>query len=313
MRTLVLAALLASGCEHLKSPDRIEELDRRVDELSAAVSAMKGEPVGAGKKAEEHHEDGVAHAAKPPAEAEKDKKAPEPAAHAAAEPPPPPAPHEIHWTYDGESGPAKWGELKQEWVACGAGGKQSPIDIEPKKGKASPIEFSYHPTGASVVDNGHTLQVDLEPGSSIAIDGARYELVQFHVHTPSEHTIAGDQFPLEVHLVHKSAEGKLAVVGVLYDVGDASEPLGRVWKKWPAKQGQPKKLSGQFDPTSLLPETRAVYRYEGSLTTPPCSEGVVWNVMRRTRSESQANLDILHKHYKTNARPVVALGDREVQ
>jgi carbonic anhydrase len=332
----VSLVVLLGACDHFKSPDRIKELDRRVDELSAVVSAMKGEPVGVGK---DEHEEGVAHASTPADDhgdkkqtehddkkgekkkaekSEKHEKSEKSDAHEdkedehAEEVVPKKKKGPVHWGYEGELGPEHWGDLSADFTACKAGGEQSPIDIEPRKGKSS-VDFSYTATGASVVDNGHTLQVNLDPGSSIEIDGTRYDLLQFHVHTPSEHTIAGDRFPMEVHLVHKSEEGKLAVVGVLYDVGDASATLDKVWKKWPSKPNQPKALSGKLDPSTLLPDNRSVFRYEGSLTTPPCTEGVVWNVMRRTRTDSQAHLDLFKTHYANNARPVATLGDRDVE
>ncbi len=372
-RLLLLAAfapsLLLNGCNQLKSPEKIAELERRVDELSKVVSAIKGKPVGARKGSaeegeEEEEEDGGegeaeadgddAHAKEgdeKPAHAEKDKDAKdekddkddkdaepakdakpakddkghddahakdEPADKAAdekAKPPTKVAAHTgpAHWTYAGETGPEHWGELDEAWATCGTGKQQSPIDIVPHKGRASEILFVYGPSRATVVDNGHTLQVGFAPGNSIFIDGHRYDLVQFHVHTPSEHTIAGDRFPLEVHLVHKDKDGKLAVIGVLYDAGAPSPVLAALWRKWPAKQNQEKPLSKAFDPSALLPENRSVYRYEGSLTTPPCSEGVVWNVMRRTKTDSSAQLDSLKKRYPMNSRPVASSEGREVE
>jgi carbonic anhydrase len=320
-----------------KAPDRVHELEGRVDELSATVSAMTGKAVGAKGAAEggEHAAAGEpkeAHEGKEPKDAKKAPVlgAPPPLAKAGEREPgdkedlaamvkdklkkEPEKPKEpTHWGYSGKVGPPLWGSLDPEWSACGVGKAQSPIDIAPKAASASAIEFRYKPTAATIVDNGHTLQVGLAPGSSISIDDHAYELVQFHVHTPSEHSVAGERYPLEVHLVHKDKEGKLAVIGVLYDVGGDSKSLTDVWTKWPKKEGVEDKLKKPFDPTTLLPATRTVYRYEGSLTTPPCSEGVVWNVMRRTMTDSQPHLDILTAHYKQNARPVQPLGDRKVQ
>jgi len=178
---------------------------------------------------------------------------------------------------------------------------------------ASEIVFDYHPSKAKIIDNGHTLQVNLAPGSGMSIDGHRYELVQFHVHTPSEHTIAGEHYAMEVHLVHKDADGKLSVVGILYDEGALAPALDALWRKWPAKQNEEKALPSSIDPEQLLPANRSVYRYAGSLTTPPCSEGVVWNVMRRTMTDSSGNLAALRKHYPMNARPVESSEGREVK
>lgn len=340
-RWFLVAPLISAGCNIWKAPERVEALEARVDELSAEVSALTGKPVGAPK----HDDDkGKKHD-------DKDKKPDDEADKKTAngrDPDAPPMPekkkqakdhddeeepkpdegkaddehekkeakksekHAAHFTYAGAEGPEEWGELDSDWKACKAGKAQSPIDITPKAGTASPITFRYKPTAATVVDNGHTLQVGLAAGSSIVIDDHAYDLVQFHVHTPSEHTIAGEKYPLEVHLVHKDKDGKLAVVGVLYDTGADSKALAAVWKKWPSKPNAEKKLDKAFDPTALLPETRTVYRYEGSLTTPPCSEGVVWNVMRRTMTDSKGDLALVGQRISSNARPVQPLGDRTV-
>ncbi|MEO8702088.1 MAG: carbonic anhydrase family protein [Kofleriaceae bacterium] len=320
---------MLTSCEMWKAPDRVHELEARVDELSAEVSAIKGKPVGGGPS--KTIAAGLG-AADPGHGKHDDDKAEAPALLAA---PPHGAPagkedlaalvkdrikkeavkpkESPHWGYGDKAGPATWATLDPEWSACGTGKQQSPIDISPQAGTASAIEFHYKPTAATVVDNGHTIQVGFAAGSSIEIDKHSYELVQFHVHTPSEHAIAGERYPLEVHLVHKDKEGKLAVIGVLYDAGVESKSLDAVWTKWPKQEGLEEKLKKPFDPSTLLPSTRTVFRYDGSLTTPPCSEGVVWSVMRRTMTDSQSHLAVLASHYKVNARPVQALGDRKVK
>jgi carbonic anhydrase len=218
-----------------------------------------------------------------------------------------------HWTYDGKTGPASWGVLDPAWNLCADGKEQSPIDIEPHASTATPIAFHYKPTAATVVDNGHTLQVNLAAGSSIEIDGRVFELLQFHFHTPSEHTIAGEHYPLEVHLVHQGPTGKLAVIGVLYDIGAESRPLAGLWPPLSRKVGVADKLPRPFDPTVLLPETRTVFRYGGSLTTPPCTEGVLWNVMRRTLSDGRRHLEQFGEHFSHNARDLQPRNDRKVQ
>ena len=351
-RYLIAVALCAAGCEQLKSPQRLKELEGRVDELTSQVDELKGGS-GASKpkakpkskaKAGEHA--GSAAGGEVAAEGHEGHEAHEPAepktgeAHAAAEPPDAGAgegtqedalarlkaiaaktpkaeeikkPEPPHWSYDGKSGPPMWGTLDPAWSTCQSGTAQSPIDIEPKAGSASPIVFRYKPTAATVVDNGHTLQVNLAAGSSIEIDGQPYALVQFHFHTPSEHTIAGEHYPMELHLVHKDAAGKLAVIGVLYDAGADAKALDTVWAKWPRKVGVEDKLKKPFDPTQLLPATRTVFRYTGSLTTPPCSEGVVWNVMRRTLSDGKPYLDAFGRHYPHNSRDVQALNERKIE
>ncbi|HET9622598.1 MAG TPA: carbonic anhydrase family protein [Kofleriaceae bacterium] len=217
------------------------------------------------------------------------------------------------WSYDGKTGPAAWSSIDPAWAACNAGKSQSPVDIEPRAGTASPIEFTYKPTPAAVIDTGHSLQLNVQPGSEIEIGDTVYQLVQVHFHTPSEHTIAGEHYPLEVQLVHQDGTGKLAILSVLYDSGAESKPLGQLWSAWPHKVGVATKLGKPFDPSELLPETRTVFRYTGSLTTPPCTEGVVWSVMRRTLSDSKAHLAAFASHYPHNAREVQPLGDRKIE
>jgi carbonic anhydrase len=225
-----------------------------------------------------------------------------------------PVPHAaLRWGYDAKTGPPLWGSLDPAFRTCEQGKAQSPVDIEPRAGSASPITFHYQATPATIVDNGRTLQVNFARGNSIEIGDSTFQLLQLHFHTPSEHTIAGEHFPLEVHLVHRTASGKLAVVGVLFDVGAASASLGGLFAAWPRKVGVEAKLAKAFDPRTLLPETRTVFRYTGSLTTPPCTEGVMWNVMRRTLTDSRAHLDSFGQHYKINAREVWPLNDRKIE
>ncbi len=356
-RWYLVLPLISAGCDIWHAPKRVDALESRVDDLSAAVSALTGKPVGAPKhdddKDEKKDEKDKKHDDKDEKKDDDKKEAKkhgkdEDGEHDKADngrdPDAPPMPekkkksddgeeakadeakpdedapkhkkgekHDAHFAYAGAEGPAEWGDLDSDWKACKKGKQQSPIDITPKAGTASPITFRYKPTAGTVVDNGHTLQVNLAEGSSIVIDDHAYDLVQFHVHTPSEHTIAGEKYPLEVHLVHKDKDGKLAVIGVLYDLGADSKALGTVWKKWPAKPNTEKKLDKNFDPTALLPDTRTVFRYEGSLTTPPCSEGVVWNVMRRTMTDSKADLTLVGLKMTPNARPVQPLGERTIE
>jgi carbonic anhydrase len=220
---------------------------------------------------------------------------------------------EPQWAYDGKNGPPTWGALDPAWHTCTDGKAQSPVDIEPHAGSASPIVFHYKPTIGTVIDNGHALQVNLVAGSSIEIGDKVYDLVQFHFHTPSEHTIAGERYPLEVHLVHRGSGGKLAVIGVLYDAGPESKPLAGLLAKWPRDVGIPEKLSRPFDPSVLLPDTRTVFRYTGSLTTPPCTEGVLWNVMRRTMTDGKEQVDVFGRHYPHNVRDAQPLNERKIE
>jgi carbonic anhydrase len=347
---LIAVAVLGVGCEQLKSPRRIHELEGRVNELTTQVATLKAS--SAALAADPHA--GAAGAAVPGAGSDAGSAAGEAGSGSSGREGTAPAPGDdagtpdagkkddtaghdaaaidhllavvskntesrpgepaaLHWGYQGKVGPPMWGTLDPAWGTCNTGKSQSPIDIEPKATTATPIVFHYKATPATIVDNGHTLQVNLAPGSSIDIDDVSYDLVQFHFHTPSEHTIAGEHYPLEVHLVHRDGGGKLAVIGGLYDVGAESKVLAGLWSAWPRKAGVEDKLKKPFDPSALLPETRTVFRYTGSLTTPPCTEGVLWNVMRRTLSDARSHFEVFGLHYKLNDREVQPLGDRKIQ
>jgi len=220
----------------------------------------------------------------------------------------------IHWGYDGPIGPSQWATLDPAYATCETGKTQSPIDIVPhaESPDAPLVAFHYKATSAEIVDNGHTLQVSLGRGSYATVDGKRYDLVQFHVHTPSEHTVGGESLPMEVHLVHKTEAGKLAVVGVMFAAGAPSEAMAPVWSSAPRLEGLARKLR-KFDPTELLPRDHSAYRYDGSLTTPPCSEGVEWIVLRRTRTDSANRIGAFRTRFGANARPAQLLLARAVE
>jgi carbonic anhydrase len=214
-------------------------------------------------------------------------------------------PHGLHWGYDGEAGPAHWGRLKPEFALCASGERQSPIDI--RDGIAVDLElprFDYRPSAFSVIDNGHTVQVNLAPGNTVEVMGRRYELVQFHFHRPSEERINGRLFEMSVHLVHRDPDGRLAVVGVVLERGAARPALQQVWNNLPLEKHEALAASGTIDPAALLPEDRRYFTYMGSLTTPPCSEGVLWMVMQQPVQASPAQIGIFSRLYPMNARPV---------
>ncbi|MEO7497443.1 MAG: carbonic anhydrase family protein, partial [Massilia sp.] len=180
-----------------------------------------------------------------------------------------------HWSYEGESGPANWAKINPEWSKCGSGNRQSPIDIrDGMKVDLEQIAFDYKPSAFNVVDNGHTVQVTVGGGNYITVQNRSYELVQFHFHRPSEERINGKSFEMVVHLVHKDAEGKLAVLAVLLERGKGNSAIQTVWNNLPLEKGDVVAPSIVLDVAELLPEKRDYFTYMGSLTTPPCSEGV---------------------------------------
>jgi carbonic anhydrase len=216
------------------------------------------------------------------------------------------------WSYTGSGGPEHWAQLDSDFAAC-AGQQQSPIDLT----AATPQDLvnpqpAYLTGPARIVDNGHTVQVDVEPGSFLTVDGIPYQLLQFHFHSPSEHTVDGSSFPVELHLVHQAETGALAVIGVLITGGEANLPLVPLIADIPGKVGRQARLRLPIDPTSLLPSDRRAYRYSGSLTTPPCSEGVTWLVMATPIQASGQQIAALARTLQGNSRPPQPRSQREL-
>jgi carbonic anhydrase len=209
------------------------------------------------------------------------------------------------WDYTGPGGPEAWSRLSPGFDKCSNGTRQSPIDI--RDGIAvdlEPIRFDYRPGAFSVLDDGHTVQADVEPGSSITVGGRRYELVRLDFHRPAEERIEGRQFDMGVHLVHKDAEGRIAIVAVLLERGGAQPVVQAVWNNLPLEKHEPARAGVPLDPSRLLPEDKRYYTYMGSLTTPPCSEGVLWMVMKQAVPISPEQIAIFAHLYPMNARPI---------
>ncbi len=218
-----------------------------------------------------------------------------------------------NWDYKGSLGPEHWGELADEFTTCKAGKRQSPIDIDEPvtNGKLLPIKFHYKEADVVWKNLGHTVQGDLPSGNFIEIDGERYDLVQFHFHAPSEHKISSIPYDLEMHLVHKNAEGKLAVVAVLFEEGKTNAVLAPLWKVMPsAGETNPEPIA--FDVGKTLPSRHTYYEYPGSLTTPPCTEGVKWFVLTMPGEVASKQVDEFVRVVTFNARPVQPLSGRKV-
>jgi carbonic anhydrase len=219
-----------------------------------------------------------------------------------------------HWEYKGKAGPQAWGELDESFAGCKLGRTQSPIDIRnARKARLAPLDIIYRPTEAEVLNTGHTIQVNLNNAGTLTLDGVAYKLVQFHFHTPSEEHVNGKVYPMVAHLVHKSDDGKLAVIGVLLKAGKANLPLGTVFDNMSREEGGKKALGQEFDAARLLPADLGYYKFEGSLTTPPCSEGVHWRVLKTPVEVSRNQINEFQKLYKANARPVQPLNGRTVE
>jgi carbonic anhydrase len=232
-----------------------------------------------------------------------------------------PPPDATHWTYEGEKGPQFWGKLDPDFSLCAEGKSQSPIDIAktspaslPKlRAKFSPanLRIVHHEHLADEINNGHTIQVNYSEGDTITLGDVDYELIQFHFHAPSEHTVQGKQYPMEMHFVHKAPSGALAVIGVFIERGTHNAAFDTIWSNLPKQKGVESHYEHvQVNVDDLLPHSQRTYRYDGSLTTPPCSEGVKWLVMQSPIQLSAAQIWRFTSLIEGNNRPVQPLHHR---
>jgi carbonic anhydrase len=218
-----------------------------------------------------------------------------------------------HWGYAGNSGPEHWADLQPDFKVCQLGLEQTPIDVaNGMRGDASAAVLNYRSMPLRILNNGHTIQVNADAGSSCAVGGKNYELLQFHFHHPSEHLLAGKPFDLECHFVHKSSTGDLAVVGVFVKPGAENPTLRTIFDAMPAAAGPEVKAGSYVDPAALLPKTSGYVRYMGSLTTPPCSEGLTWTVFKEPIEASPDQIKKFAALFPNNARPVQKINRRFV-
>lgn len=217
------------------------------------------------------------------------------------------------WEYKGSAGPDRWADLGSEFKACGSGTKQSPVDIDETvtNPKLLPIRFHYKSDDSIITNTGHTIQAAFPQGNYVEIDGERYDLKQLEVHAPSEHKVSGIPYDLELQLLHRSVEGQVAIVSVLFEEGAESKALRPIWKNMPQEIGDaPEPV--EINPGTFIPDRRLFYTYSGSLTSPPCTEGVRWFIMATPDIVSSKQVDQLVATIAFNARPVQALRGRKV-
>ena len=215
--------------------------------------------------------------------------------------------HTKHWGYENNTAPKHWSTLSKDYILCKQGNQQSPIDIIANSKTLLPkLGFAYNKNATSIINNGHTVQVNIQAGNSIIVDGFPYELKQFHFHTPSENNINGKSYPLEAHFVHASQTGKLAVVAVMFEIGKTNPTLKKLWKHFPLEENKSKKIAFTAnDIKSLLPKDRSYYKFTGSLTTPPCTEEVKWNVFKVAITVSKEQVDQFFAIFNhKNNRPI---------
>lgn len=218
------------------------------------------------------------------------------------------------WSYTGDSSPEHWGGIKQDYAACRSGKNQSPVDFSSAQAAAgNSVKFAYEPSAYTVENNGHTIQATPEgQPQTISLGGKTFTFKQFHFHTPSEHTFRGNAYPMEVHFVHQSDTGELAVLGAVFTKGRENPALKPLLAK-KLQSGEKTALSGKLDVMPLFPKDRRHFRLNGSLTTPPCSEGVNWVVFKTPVAASEAQLDAMRAMIgQENNRPVQPLNARIV-
>jgi carbonic anhydrase len=208
-----------------------------------------------------------------------------------------------HWAYEGDA--ANWGELTPAFKVCQFGLEQSPIDLaDAVAAEPGGLDIAYQSMKLRIINNGHTIQVNAAPGSTCVIGGTSYELQQFHFHHPSEHLLSGKPFDLECHFVHRSAAGDLAVIGVFVRPGEANQALDPIWSAMPRQEGPERDAGTAVEPGALMPGERSFYRYMGSLTTPPCTQGIVWTLFRQSIEASPEQIRQFAALYADNARSI---------
>ena len=219
---------------------------------------------------------------------------------------------EAEWGYEGESGPAHWGELSPDYATCATGTQQSPIDV-PSSAPANPddLQFGYQPSALNIVNTGHSLQTDYDSGSFLQVDGQAYELLQFHFHNPSEHTIDGNAAPISLHLVHKDSQGGFTVVNVFLVESEKNGALAPFFENLPATEGETTGPDATVNAAEVLPDDQSYWRYDGSLTTPPCTEGVKWFILTEPVEVSAEQIAAHNAIYSGNARLTQPMNDRD--
>lgn len=210
------------------------------------------------------------------------------------------------WGYHGDTGPEHWSDISAEYELCRSGLMQSPIDLaqDNARGEVN-VNTKYKPGSLNILNNGHTVQVNVAEGSTLTSGTMQFTLLQIHFHTPSEEAVNGQRYPMDAHFVHSDANGNLAVLGILFEEGAENQELAKVVAAAPTDKADAVTYADiSFDPNELLPESLDVYRFQGSLTTPPCSEGVNWHVAKQPVTASKAQLDAIHAIIGDNARPL---------
>lgn len=221
--------------------------------------------------------------------------------------------HNAHWSYSKETGPTHWGDLSEKFFLCKEGKNQSPIDIDRVVEAELPkLDIVYSGNSVSVVNNGHTIKIETQGTNRVVVDGITFNLKQFHFHTPSENFIKGKQFPMEAHFVHLDKDNNILVIGIMFKEGKRNVALDKFLSKVSKKINQKVLLDEMFNPAELFPKKLDYYRFNGSLTTPPCSEGVRWIVLKNSVEASADQLEAMRKIMGKNNRPIQPINARYI-
>jgi len=217
-----------------------------------------------------------------------------------------------HWGYGKNNGPDHWSSMNPDYSLCSKGKNQSPVNISGFiKAPHKKLNTDYQTKVNEIVNNGHTIQINMKSGSKIKIDNSNFELKQFHFHSPSENTINGKSYPLEGHFVHADTNGDLVVLSVMFEKGDSNIVLEKLWSHMPEQSGAHENLTDNITASNLMPKNMDYYQFNGSLTTPPCSEGVRWYVLKNPIKVSQQQVDKFHHTmHHANNRPVQSINAR---
>jgi carbonic anhydrase len=222
--------------------------------------------------------------------------------------------HKPYWAYEGKEGPGNWAKLSPEFTTCDIGRNQSPINIEGSiHAVIKPLKAIQKFPAKDIFNNGHTVQINFKGGNMLALDNGAFQMKQVNFHAPSENTIHDKSFPLEAHFVHADSKGNLAVIGVMFTEGKSNPALAKLWEQLPEEEGEPIALKNRVTPSELMPDNKGYYRFSGSLTAPPCSEGVRWLLMKNPITASKEQIDAFKKAvHHSNNRPVQALNGRVI-
>lgn len=216
------------------------------------------------------------------------------------------------WKYKGNKGPEFWADLSPDYAACQTGRYQSPIDImQTIDSDLKPLKTFQRFPVKNILNDGHTIQANFKPGNMLMLNGTMFQMKHVQFHSPSEHTINGKTFPLEAHFVHADPKGNLAILAVMFDEGAENKAIAKLWKQMPRRKGKPKKLKTKVLASELMPRKKGFYRFSGSLTMPPCHEGVIWVVKKTVMTTSKSQIEAFQKVMKhDNNRPLQALNGR---